>query len=434
MARLPIRLPNLGPRTRKVVRIFGFIVLFLVTFVFALQWTFPFHRVRDKIVEVLSAKYEVTIPEDDGIERGLIPGRVYFNKVTLRTRPAKADDVPTTFFIHRLKVDVGLFALIGGKASVDIDAEIAGGHITGNIGLSKSMTSIHVDGKSLPSASLPMREAIGLPMSGKVNFAFNLDLPNDKLKNGRAGPNWEKATGNATFECPTGCTFGDGKTKLKPKLKNSRNQAFAEGGIEFGKLNVTTLIAKIDIARGTLKVTKFDTKSDDGKLFIDFSMKLERDIGDSIVEGCLRFDGSTELLKRDPRTHAAISTTGAPKAADGLFHIKLEGKVKEMRRLGKECTGSGGESKDVPSRDTSRPSITIQPEHPPADAAAPQFTPPPPPPPADAAEAADAAVTVPVPHPEGEHPAGSAGSAAGAGSSSAMPTPAPPPAVPEGMR
>lgn len=426
MARLPIRLPNFGPRTRKVLRIFGFVMLFFVTFVFALQWTFPFKRVRDKIVETLSAKYEVTIPEDDGVERGLIPGRVYFNKVMLRTRPAKADDVPTTFYIERLKVDVGLLALIGGKASIDIDAKIAGGHITGNIALSKSMTSIHLDGDNLPSANLPMREAIGLPMSGKVDFEFDLDLPNDKLKSGRAGPNWQKAVGDVTFECRSGCTFGDGKTKLKPKLKNNRNQAFAEGGIEFGKLNVTTLIAKVDISRGHLKVTKFDTKSDDGKLFVDFDMTLAREIDESTVEGCLRFDGSAELLKRDPRTHAAISTTGAPKAADGLFHIKLEGKVKEMRRLGKEC-GQGTAGDDHAPGTPSRPSITIQPDQPPADAGAPmpQFTPPPAPPPADAMEA-DAAVAVPVPHPEGEHPAGSAGSG---------PTPAPPPpTVPEGMR
>lgn len=421
---LPIRLPNFGPRTRKVLRVFAFIFLFLVTFVFALQWTFPFHRVRDKIVEVLSAKYEVEISE---VERGLIPGRVYFKSVTLRTRPEKADEVATTFYIEKLQVDVGLFALLGSKASIDIDAKIGSGHITGNIALSKSMTSIHIDGDNLPSANLPMREAIGLPMSGKVNFAFDLDLPNDKLKSGRAGPNWQKASGGAMFECPSGCTFGDGKTKLKPKLKNNRNQAFAEGGIEFGKLNVQTLIAKVDISRGTLKVTKFDTKSEDGKLFVDFSMQLARAIDESNVDGCLRFDGSAELLKRDPRTHAAISTTGAPKAADGLFHIKLEGQVKQMRRLGKECGQGGGGDDGSPNGGTaSRPSITIQPDQPPADAAPmPQFTPPPP---ADAMEA-DAAVPVPVPHPEGEHPAGS-----GSAGSGPTPAPPPPPAVPEGMR
>lgn len=430
---LPIRLPHLGPRMRKAVRIAGFVLLFLITFVFALQWTFPFERVRDKVVEVLSSKYEVEI---NGVERGLIPGRVYFKAVTLRTRVTKADDIPTTFFIERLKVDVGLLALLGGTAEVGIDAKIGPGHITGTIGLSKANTSIHLDGEDLPSAMLPMKEAIGLPMSGKVNFAFDLELPNQKLKSGRAGQNWQKATGGAMFECPQGCTFGDGKTKLKPKLKNNRNQAFAEGGIEFGKLNVSSLVLKIDISKGHLTVKKFDTKSEDGELHVDFDMQLAQAIDESEVTGCLRFTGSQALLKRDARTHAAISTTGAPLGPDNLYHILLDGKVKEMRRLGKIC-GPGGAAVDGDAtiNTPSKPNLTIQPAEPPlADAGAPAFTPP-----------ADAAVTVPVPGPGSEQHLGSAGSA-GSGSAAPPPPGAPgepvPPAggsgsanpVPEGMR
>jgi type II secretion system protein N len=426
---LPIRLPNFGPRTRRVLRVAGFVLLFLVTFVFALQWTFPFDRVRDKVVEVLSAKYEVEI---NGVERGLIPGRVYFKAVTLRTRTAKADDVPTTFYIERLQVDVGLFALIGGKASVDIDAKIGPGHITGNIALSKGATEIHLVGDGVPSGMLPMKEAIGLPMSGKVDFSFDLDLPNQKLKTGRAGPNWQKAAGGATFECPSGCTFGDGKTKLKPKLKNNRNQAFAEGGIEFGKLNIQTLAARIDISKGHLTVKKFDTKSEDGELHVDFDMTLAQAIDDSTVTGCLRFTGSQALLKRDARTHAAISTTGAPLGPDNLYHIRLDGKVKEMKRLGQVCGAgaAGGGSK----ADTPTPNLTIQPqEPPPADAATPTFTPPPMQP--------DAAVTVPVPGPGSEHPNVGSGSAGPGSAGSATPgveqpatPPAPPPPGESGLR
>lgn len=431
---LPIRMPPLGPRTRKVLRVAGFVLLFLVTFVFALQWTFPFHRVRDKLVEVLSAKYEVEI---GGVERGLIPGRVYFKAVTLRTRPAKADDVPTTFYIERLEIDVGLLALLGGTASADLDAKIGPGHITGSIGLSKSNTSIHLDGDGLPSAMLPMKEAIGLPMSGKIDFTFDLELPNQKLKTGRAGPNWQKAEGGATFTCGSGCTIGDGKTKLKPKLKNTRSQAFAEGGIEFGKLEMQSMAIKVDIAKGHLTVKKFDTKSGDGELHVDFDMTLAQNIADSEVSGCLRFIGSEALLKRDARTHAAISTTGAPLGPDNLYHILLTGPVKQMKRLGKVC-GSGGDDDDGKASGPSRPNLTIQPpDHPPADAATPAFTPPSPPP--EPAPPADAAVTVPVPGPEGEH-AGSgaedpaAGSNPSAGSGSSAPgEPAPNP-VPEGIR
>lgn len=432
--RLPFQLPHLGPRGRKITRIVGFVFLFLVTFVFALQWTFPFDRVKDKVVEVLSAKYEVEI---NGVERGLLPGRVYFKAVTLRTRPEKADDIATTFYIERLQVDVGLFALLGSTASIDLDAKIGQGHITGNIALSKSETSIHLVGDNLQSASLPVKEGIGLPMSGKVKFSFDLDLPNEKQKTGRAGPNWQKASGSVVFQCPGGCTIGDGKTKLKPKLKNNRNQAFAEGGIEIGKINVTTMYAKVDIKKGHLVVSKFDTKSEDGELHVDFDMTLARNIDDSTVAGCLRFTGSQALLKRDARTHAAISTTGAPLGPDNLYHIKLDGPVKQMKRLGVVCgaaAGNGSTNDKLANERPDRPNLPSVPDQPPP-------TPPPPPMPTEGSAnftppnmpTPDAAVTVPVPGPGSEHPnVGSGINIGSAGSSGVIPAQPPPGEVPAG--
>ncbi|MDQ3364244.1 MAG: type II secretion system protein GspN [Myxococcota bacterium] len=428
---MALHAPHLGPRARLVLRVVGYIVLALVTFVFALQWTFPVHRVRDKVVEILSAKYEVSIGD---VERGLMPGRIYFKAVTLRTRVTKPEDIATTFYIERLEVDVGLFALLRSTASVDIDAKIGPGHITGNISLSKAATEIHLVGKDLPSGSLPMREAIGLPMGGKLNFEFDLDLPNQKLKSGRAGPNWQKAEGGVMLACPTGCSFGDGKTKLKPKLKNTRNQAFAADGIEFGKVNIDSLRAKVDISKGQLAVKQFDAKTGDGELHIEFAMTLAQNFDESLSIGCLRFTGSQELLKREAKTFAAISTTGAPLGPDNLYHIRLEGKFKEMKRLGQLC-GPGISDKDIDAPDTStRPNLTIQPDEavrPNSEGGGPPVNPPPP----VAIDAgADAAVTVPVPGPENEDsppPPGANGSGANVNTE---PTPAPPPLQPEGER
>ena len=56
---MALQLPNLGlrPRTRKILSYLGFAVLGLVTFVFAFQMTFPFDRVKDKAVDLLTEKY-----------------------------------------------------------------------------------------------------------------------------------------------------------------------------------------------------------------------------------------------------------------------------------------------------------------------------------------------------------------------------------------
>ena len=406
-----------GPRARLAMRIVGYVLLALVSFVIALQLTFPYDRVKAKVEEALASKYDVKI---GSVERGLMPGRMYLKAITLRTRPAASDvdrvmrieekperdrqmaTLVTTFFINELEIDVGLLAAITGKASIDIEATIGSGTIEGNITISKSGTEVELEGNSLPSQQLPMREAIGLPMSGNIRFAFNLDLPNEKLKNGKVGANWQKATGNMMFQCPSGCIFGDGKTKLKTKVKKASQAEFVGEGIDFGKVLVQSMLAKVDIKKGKLAVTTFETRSDDGKLNVEYSMDLQQNIDDSQVAGCLRFEGSETLRKREQKTHTALTTTGAVRGPDGLFHIRLDGKFKDMKRLAQSCgpgttketttttTGGSGGSSSTPSLKVQQPDEPITPTPSTPDAGVPH----------------DAPVAVPVPSP------GSPGSAA----------------------
>jgi type II secretion system protein N len=400
---------HLGPTMRRVVRYLGFLVVGLATFVFALQLSFPYDRVKDKVIEALSEKYDVTIGD---VERGFVPGRMYFKSLTLRTRPTKSDEVASTLYVEKLEIDLGLLALLRGTASVNIDAKIGDGHITGNIALAKDHTSIDLEGKDLPAASLPLREFIGLPMSGKLELSFELSLPSEKNKAGKVAPDWSKAEGEASFECPNGCVFGDGKTKLHPKIKNTRSAAFAEGGIEFGTIKLDTMGVKVEIKNGKLELTKFDTRSLDGELKVDFAMTLAPEISDSTVTGCLKFKGSPVLEKREAKTFAAIATTGAPLAPDGLFHIKLEGKVKDMKRLGVVCTEGDSEKPTTPIV-TRQPVLLTPPAEPPkVNPPTPMIAQPPPPatpppPPADAG-----VVTPAEPAGSGSDPAPGSGTAA----------------------
>src|SRR5580704_17990588 len=123
---------HLGPRARKIVRYGGIALAAFITFIFALQLSLPLERAKGKIIETLAPNYDVTIGD---MEHGIIPGRVYLDALTIRTRPTKADEPVTTFYIERLRVDVGLLSLIGGNLSIDIKAKIATGTISGNVTL-----------------------------------------------------------------------------------------------------------------------------------------------------------------------------------------------------------------------------------------------------------------------------------------------------------
>jgi type II secretion system protein N len=449
---------RLGRRGTLVVRYVAIVVVALFAFTLALQATFPYDRMKDKIIESLSGQYDVTI---GGVERGWKPGRVYFKAVSLRTRVTKPEETPTTFFIDKVEVDLSVLALLGRNISVDLDAKIGAGKIKGNITLpkfGKAGVKLDIAGTDLPGGSLPLRSALGLPMTGKLDFAVDLDLPVAKNKMGRTATDWTKADGTIDLSCPSGCTLGDGHTKLKPLLKNRTNQVMVGDGIDFGEVHITTLdvhavftaaVGDADAHSSSYKPGKFEIKkfnitSPDGELHVDYQMTMAPSLDDSVVAGCLRFKASDNLLKKEDtkKTYAAISTTGAELRSDGLFHIKLSDRFKDMKRLNAECGPNASSSKIGNGEDFSphpggigpRPQImppTPEPRTGSAMVPPPMPEPPPPPPPSPAntatpppaTGAAGAPAAVPVgsgsgsapPPPPAEGNAAGAGSAPGSG-------------------
>ncbi len=353
---------SLGPRARKLLRYVGLVALALVSFVLALQATFPYDRVKDAVIQLLSEKgYDAQIGD---VERGIMPARVYFKAVSGRTRPAKAGDIATTFYMEQLEVDLGLLPLLHGAVVVKVDAKIGRGHLKGSVAVSKDGMSVHAAGDELASANLPVREALGLPMAGKVRLALDLELPNDRSKAGKPGPNLLKAEGTAELACPSGCTIGDGKSKLKLTTNNARQQEFLDssgGGIDFGKVNVDSLVARAELKNGKLDLTRFELKSGDGEAYVSVSLALNQDLMASTITGCLRFHDSDAFRKREPKTDAALTTTGAPLGPDNLFHIKLDGQLRTMRRIGVVCGSSAGAG-DTQGNPPPRPNLSVTPE------------------------------------------------------------------------
>jgi len=400
MVKLPFAVPQLGRRTRKVLFGVGMFFLALLTFVFAFQAVFPYGRVSDRLEDLAAAKIDLKVGK---VKRSWVPGRFFLENVTLKTYPTKDEidqamaiadpkerdkalaQASTTFFIDEVMVDVGMLSFLKGTASVDFVAKLDDGRISGNLSVSKGRTVVAINGSDVPSERLPMREVLSnLPMAGDVDFSVELDLPNNKLKNGKVGPDWPNAEGEIEFECPSGCTIGDGKAKLKLKAKNARSQAFAGEGTEFGKVQITSLLAQAELKDGKFDITKFDSKSPDIELHVDYTMTLAENIDQSAVLGCIRFKGTDALRKREPKTYDQILLTGAARnMSDGLDNIKLEGTFKALRKLAKLCGPNAGNGRDIDTPTHNRPNLTIHtddapPPTPTTHAPTPPINPPPP--------------------------------------------------------
>jgi type II secretion system protein N len=321
----------IGPRARRILKIVGYVVLGMVTFVYGLHLTFPYDRVKDKGVEALSSRYDVSV---GSVERGWLPGDFSMVNVILRIRPAKPGEIAKVIKIDRLDVDIGILSMIGGKVDVGIDAKLGPGSIRGTVSISKARLVVAMASKNLSLSDVPgLASIIGMPMGGRGNVTARLDLP---------GGDWRKANGRLSIECPS-CTVGGDGAFFKPKNTNARTEGFVGKGVPVPLIAITNLSAQWTVGKGKITTDKFSFVSPHLRLELEFEATLEKELTKSKVDSaCLRYRGTDELKTLDVKFYDALELTGGPLGADDLRYLKLVGTLGSFRAQAKPCGGSGG--------------------------------------------------------------------------------------------
>jgi type II secretion system protein N len=355
---------DLTARQRKILKVVGLVALGLFAFVFALAQTFPYDRLKDRLIDELSDKYDVSI---DDIHAGWLPGTVIIEGFSLKTRPTKEDEKPTAVFIDEVEIDIGILALITRRYVVDVTASVTGGEIEVAVEMSKSELDVEIRTSSLPLQNVPgLAGVVGLPMGGPLDAKVDLEVP-IKKKGKRSEFKWTEAEGSVSIQC-TGCTAGDGqaKLKMKPRAGASRRlrqrALFAAEGITVPRLSLGNAVVEIEIAGGIGKINAFSAKSKDGELSLDGEVRFAEPFKRSTLPGCMRFKLSDALKQREPN-FGNIEFTLPPRARqdDGSFAIPTKG---NLGRFGlnhrKQCDDPGGSSGDRPTA-SKMPKLTVPP-------------------------------------------------------------------------
>jgi hypothetical protein len=168
-------------------------------------------------------------------------------------------------------------------------------------------------------ASLPIEEwTLGLPVHGDGRLVVVL-FP-------RHITDWSRATGFVDFKCDR-CTLGDDKAKMHVE---------GFGDAEFGHITFDSVRARADFADGRVHLV-VRWRSPDMTLDADVKGTLAPAPEDIALDGCVVFAPTDALLRRDPKTHAVVSLTGAPLREDGRYTIRIEGTLGKMRKLAQLC-------------------------------------------------------------------------------------------------
>jgi type II secretion system protein N len=285
------------PRVRRILRAGGYIAFYLFALALFAYLTFPYERLRDRIVQEFNQRQtgpdalRLEIDELDsywlsGVEADGI--RLISPPKPATGAPGEATPKPLVMTIESARARVGMLGLLIGSIRLSFGADAFGGTISGFTSESDTSRELELELDDLALADAPMlANAVGLPLAGTMNGELDLVLPEGKLA---------KAEGTIKLAV-TGLSVGDGKAKIR--------ETIALPKVEAGALVVDGVVTA-----GQLKFNKFEANGP----------HLE-----------LAAEGGARL--RDPATTSALSMTA---------HFKFADRYKNQNDLTRSIFGAPG--------------------------------------------------------------------------------------------
>ena len=312
------------------------------SFVFAFQLTFPFDRASR--TRSSSRCPTSTTSRSATSSAASMPGRVYFKAVTLRTRPTKADEPRprSTSSSSRSTSACSRCCAARCRSSSTPRSAPATSPATSRCRTAAATSASSLGEGDLPSASLPMREVLGLPMSGKVEFAVDLDLPNETSQGRQGHAELAQGRGHLRARLPVGLHGRRRQDQAQAaRSRTTRQQASSARAASTSARSTSTRCSPTSRSRTASSRSPSSTPSrSDGELHVDFAMTLNQDFNDRSSPAASGSTAPTRCSRREPKTHAAIS---------------------DHRRAGRRRTTCSTSSSTGPLRDDARSAMVCGP-------------------------------------------------------------------------
>jgi type II secretion system protein N len=312
---------------RKYGKWVGYPLFYLFSFVVFLRLTFPYEKVKERIVYGFNSQQHPGPGQQqldvDDVSGWWLTG-VRIKGLRLTTAPADPSAAPTVVTIDEVRAKVGVLSAIIGHTDLSFHIEAFGGTIDGSFFQSPQDRAVDAefDGIDLTKISA-LTDLLGLPVLGTAKGAIKLDMPEAKAS---------KGTGTLQVDVAD-VAIGDGKAKLKKAL-------------DWPKLSVGALALSAEAKDGVLKITKLSAGgkdlelSGDGKIQMrDLAMESTADVGvkfkindsyrskSKLTEALFGKPGSTsggDVERFVPEMHAA-------RQADGFYAFKLQGPLGKLQ-------------------------------------------------------------------------------------------------------
>ena len=313
------RLKRLGPKL-------GYPAFYLFCLVIFITWTFPYEKLRDRIVTTFNAQQRNSAqPQElqiDELDSSFLTG-VKMTGVRLITPPNEAGKSPSVLTIETARARISLLGLLVGNKNVSFSVDAFDGTIKGTFEDTGKARAIDINFDGVEMARIDTISAnIGFPLDGKLFGNITLDLPEGKASKGNGVIALELRELNAgtakelTIKTPMG-------PFTLPRLKIGNVQI--NGEAKDGNLKST----KVSAAGGDVDVTgdgKVQMREVASDAHLDVSLKFK--INDAYrtkndkTKLLFGAPGSKEkpMLEMDPKM-------GKSKTSDGFYTLKIGGSL-----------------------------------------------------------------------------------------------------------
>lgn len=305
---------NLSPRMRTILRWAGYGSFYVFCLLLFAYLTFPYERLRDRIVAEFNARQtgpkplrlklgELSSYWFSGIEAEQIelispadPPTPSEGSAGETAKPPK----PKVMTIDEAHGSISLLRLLFGTVHVSFGAEAFGGELSGYTSDADGSRRLEVEIEDVDFGQAPLfGDAVGLPLSGKLSGTIDLLLPEGKLS---------KADGKISLKVVE-LAAGDGKAKIRDTIALPR--------VDAGEL-----VLEAEATNGQLKITKLSAKGPDLELESEGSLRLRDDFNQSILSLGLRFKFTDKYTNKNEITRGLFGSGGTP----GLFDLDPKNK------------------------------------------------------------------------------------------------------------
>lgn len=299
----------MSPRLRRILKWMLYPLFYFFAFALFALWTFPYDRLKDRLVAEFNARQPAgtgTRIEIENMSGYWLHGiEAEGVKLVAPPPPPGEDGKPKearVMKIEQIHVSISLLRLLVGTKHIKFGGDVFGGKVDGFTSDADDSRTINVELDGVSVSDLPvLREVVGLPMSGALSGTVELVLPEAKLS---------KAGGKIDLKI-TDLTVGDGKEKI-------------QNTIALPKLEAGELVLEAEATEGRLKISKLNGNGKHLEVVSDGSIRLRDPLDASLAELSMRFKFSDAYKTKDDMTKGLFGEPGSP--LPGLFDLNPKNK------------------------------------------------------------------------------------------------------------